>query len=157
MWSRNHTHARTHTSTFLFFPFLLLSLSVHTKYFLSSMLHTSCISLPVARSHAPQIEWFKGSMVYHLGWEVFMYFNSELTTPRDSKMDEIIIKNLILMIRRGPVSHARGGRLITTWLVMKKRALLCLEGLSSGTNERVPNCTIASSTSSKITPVNLLF
>lgn len=45
-----------------------------------------------------------------------MYFNSELTTPRDSKMDEIIIKNLIFMIRRGP-SLARHGRAFDNHMV----------------------------------------
>lgn len=62
----------------------------------------------MARAKTLQIERFKGSMVYHLGWEVFMYFDSELTTPRDSKMDEIIIKNLILMIRHRHISNAPG-------------------------------------------------
>lgn len=64
----------------------------------------------MARAKTPQIERFKDSMVYHLGWEVFIYFDSELTTPRDSKMDEIIIKNPILMIKCGPVSRTPGER-----------------------------------------------
>ncbi|CAM4731820.1 unnamed protein product [Leuciscus chuanchicus] len=58
-------------------------------------------------------------------------------------MDEIIIKISDLEDKTWAcLPHTRGGRLITTWMVMKKRALLCYEGRSSGTNEGVPDHTI---------------
>lgn len=159
MWSGNHTHARTHRLPFLsvFVAFFVCYTRKHTKYFLSSMPHTSCIS-PNHGTGACPANWMVqrqhglpsglgGIYVFQLQINDTPGLQNGWNHYQKSDLDDQTWARL---------SHARGGRLITTWLVMKKRALLCLEGLSSGTNERVPNCTIASSTSSKITPVNLL-